>query len=74
MTVDEKRKIVKRLFKGYKKMTHDLEHSLREMGIQVEYSKKHIKLFYNGKLLICPSSASDSRSGINLATIICHEI
>ena len=74
MTADEKRKIVKQLFKGYKKMTRDLEHSLEEMGIQVEHTKKHIKLFYNGKLFTCPSSASDYRSGMNLATIICHEI
>lgn len=74
MTANEKRKIVKQLFRGYKKMTRDLEHSLEEIGIQVEYTKKHIKLFYKGKLFTCPSSASDYRSGMNLAAIICHEI
>lgn len=74
MSAEEKRKTVKKLFRGYKKMTRELERSLNEIGIQVEYTKKHIKLYYNGKLFTCATSASDHRAGLNLASVICHAI
>jgi len=74
MSAEEKKKYIKQLFKGYKKMTHNLQQRLEEIGIRVEYGKKHIKLFYNDKLFICSCSGSDYRSGMNLASAICREI
>ena len=74
LSSQEKKKYIKQLFRGYRKMTKDMEMILTSIGIRVEYSKKHIKLFYNGKVFLCPSSASDFRSGMNLASIICREI
>ena len=74
MSVEEKKKYVRQLFKGYKKMTHSLQKELKAIGIRVEYGKKHIKLFYNDKLFICSCSGSDYRSGMNLASAICRVI
>lgn len=74
MSAEEKKRYVKQLFKGYKKMTHNLQQCLEEIGIRVEHGKKHIKLFYNDKLFICSCSGSDYRSGMNLASAICREI
>ena len=74
LTIQEKKKSIKKLFKGYKKMNRDFEQRLEDFGFKIEYTKKHIKLFYENKLFICPSTASDFRSGMNLATIICQEI
>lgn len=74
LTSQEKKKYIKQLLKGYRRMTKDLEKSLESIGFQVERTKNHVKLFYNGKLFSCPSSASDSRAGMNLATVICREL
>ncbi|MGN9154663.1 hypothetical protein ACTM9K_13600 [Bariatricus sp. HCP3S3_E12] len=74
LTSQEKKKYIKQLLKGYRKMTKDIEVSLEAIGFQVEHTKNHVKLFYNGKLFSCPSTASDFRSGMNLATVICREI
>lgn len=74
LSIQEKKKHIKKLFKGYKKMNRDIEVKLEALGFEIEYTKKHIKLCYDGKIFICPSTASDFRSGMNLATIICRTI
>lgn len=74
LSIQGKKKHIKQLFRGYKKMNRDLELKLEALGFKVEHTKKHIKLFYDDQLFICPSSASDFRSGMNLATIICRAI
>lgn len=60
---------IKYLFRGYRKMTRKLQKQLLELGIQIEHKKKHYVLKIDGEsqIFICPCSASDTRSGINLA-------
>ena len=55
-------------------MSPYIEKEFKALGIQVQHTKNHIKLYYNGKLYIAPSSASDWRSGANLASKICRDI
>ena len=55
-------------------MTRTLEKELKSMGIHVEHSHKHLKLYGFGKMYIAPVSASDFRSGRNLASLICREL
>lgn len=74
MTTQERKKVIKALFKGYRKMSHSMEKELEALGIRVERSKNHVKLYNNGKLYTAPSSASDWRSGANLASVICREM
>lgn len=74
MTVDEKKVYVKNLLKNYKKMNKKLERNLESIGIRVETSKKHLKIYCGNKLFICSSSVSDYRSGRNLASMICQEL
>lgn len=74
MSVQEKRKTIKSLFRGYRKMSSAMEIELIAMGFRVEKTKRHIKLYYNTQLFIVPSTASDSRSGMNTASIICRAI
>ena len=74
LSIQEKMNEIKKIFKGYKKMNRDMEKKLEDLGFEVEHTKKHIKIFYEGKLFTCPSTASDFRSGMNLATVICRGI
>lgn len=74
MSTQQKKQYIKKLFKTYHGMDMKLRRSLEMLGIRVEISKKHIKLYYEDKLFICPRSPSDFRSGRNLATVICHKI
>lgn len=71
LSTNEK-KDIKQLFKNYKKMDRKFMRQLTSYGFEVQRTSKHIKLFYNGKLFICPSSASDYRGGRNLASAICN--
>ena len=73
-TIEEKRICIKKTFKGYRKMTKSIERTLEELGFTVVHTKSHIKLLYQDKLFLCPTTASDIRSGMNLATIICRTI
>ena len=74
MTAKEKKRYLKNLFRGYRGMTRELEQSLLELGVRVERTRKHIKLYYNDKLFTCPSSPSDARAGLNFATNLCRAI
>lgn len=73
-TIEEKRIYIKKIFRGYRKMTKNIERTLEELGFTVVHTKSHIKLFYQDKLFLCPTTASDVRSGMNLASIICRTI
>ena len=55
-------------------MTSDVRRTLASIGIQAEKRKKHWILRYGNKIFICPSSASDHRSGMNLALEICRTL
>ena len=48
--------------------------TLASVGIQAEKRKKHWVLKCGNKIFICPSSASDHRSGMNLALEICRAL
>lgn len=74
MSIQEKKKAIKTMFRGYRKMSASMEVQLIELGFKVEKTKRHIKLYYNSQLFIVPSTASDSRSGMNTASIICRAI
>lgn len=55
-------------------MSRSMEIEFEQLGINVERTKNHIKLHIGGKVFIAPSTASDLRSGLNLASVICREI
>lgn len=74
MSIQERKQAIKAIFKGYRKMSHSMEEELEQLGIRVERTKNHIKLYCDGKLYTAPSSASDWRSGTNLASVICREM
>ena len=74
MSAEEKKKAIKGILKGYRRMTKAMEMELEALGIRVVRSKKHIKLYSNGKLYAAPSSSSDWRAGANLASVICREL
>ena len=74
MTIQERKQAIKALFKGYRRMSRSMEKELESLGIQVERTKNHVKLYCDGRLYTAPSSASDWRSGANLASIICREM
>lgn len=74
MTAQERKQTIKTLFKGYRKMSRSMEKDLEALGIHVERTKKHVKLYCDGKLYTISSSASDWRSGANLASVICREM
>ena len=65
------RNVIKQTFKNYRNMTSDVRRTLASVGIQAEKRKKHWVLTYGNKIFICSSSASDHRSGMNLALEIC---
>ena len=68
----KQRNVIKQTFKNYRNMTSDVRRTLSSVGIQAEKRKKHWVLKYENKIFICPSSASDQRSGMNLALEICR--
>ena len=68
------RNAIKQTFKNYRNMTSDVRRTLASIGIQAEKRKKHWILRYGNKIFICPSSASDHRSGMNLALEICRTL
>ena len=70
----DKRNAIKQTFKNYRNMTSDVRRTLASIGIQAEKRKKHWILRYGNKIFICPSSASDHRSGMNLALEICRTL
>ncbi len=74
MPIQEKKKAIKAALKGCRKMSHSTEAQLEALGIHVENSKKHVKLYCNGKFYTMPSTASDWRAGANLASVICREL
>ena len=74
MTEQEKKQYIKKLFKGYRSMSRSMERELEMLGMRVQRTKNHIKLYYNGKLFICSASATDFRSGRNLASDICRSM
>ena len=55
-------------------MTSDVRRTLASISIHAEKRKKHWILRYGNKIVICPSSASDHRSGMNLALEICRTL
>lgn len=74
MSIQERKQAIKALLKGYRRMSRSMEKELESLGIQVERTKNHVKLYCDGRLYTAPSSASDWRSGANLASIICREM
>lgn len=74
MTTQERKQAIKTLFKGYRRMSRSMEKDLEALGIRVERTKNHVKLYCDSRLYTAPSFASDWRSGTNLASIICREM
>lgn len=74
MNAQEKKRAVKSILKGYRRISRSMEMDLESLGIQVVRTKKHVKLYSNGKLYAAPSSCSDWRSGANLASVICRDM
>lgn len=73
-TNKNKKNTIKQIFKNYRNMTADVRRELASIGIQAEKRKKHWILKYGNKIFICPTTASDHRSGMNLALEICRTL
>lgn len=74
MTTREQKEKIKGLFKGYRRMSAAMERELEALGFCVVRTRKHIRIYCNGKRITAPTSASDWRSGPNLASVICREL
>ena len=67
---------LKRIFIGYRTMTKLLRKKLKKIGLIVEEGSKHYKLLTLYKQYVCTiaKTASDFRSGYNIAHNICYGI
>ncbi|MFT8642778.1 hypothetical protein [Gluconacetobacter sp.] len=68
---------LRRMLRGYRKMTAALRRRLRAFGFDVVETKKHVRLLplENPKAaIIIPSSASDSRGGRNAASVVARRL
>lgn len=77
MLTDEKKKEIKRLFKGYSGMTGALRRDLKDLGLTIEEEGKHYKLRLNGDsryLVSVACTPSDNREGNNVSATICRNM
>lgn len=74
MTVESRKQAIKKLLKGYRRITQSMEGELRELGIRVERTKNHVKLYCDGRMYTTSATASDWRTGANLASLICRDL
>ena len=58
------------ILKDYKKMNKRTKSKLNGLGVEVNKSTNHYKLYYNGQLFILGSSPSDHRAGRNVASLL----
>ncbi len=68
--VKRNRAKIKELFRGYRHMTRSIRQGLYNLGFRVKIGRKHIKIYYGNnqtKPFIVSVSASDHRSGLNIA-------
>lgn len=68
---------VKKLLKGYKVINGSMKQELINMGFTITEEGKHYKLIYNNDnryMVTMAKTPSDSRSGSNIAAVICREI
>lgn len=65
-----KREELKSLLRGYRHMSNGLKKGLRKLGFEVEPGRTHYKVYFGSnrsRSFTLSVSASDYRSGINLA-------
>ena len=74
MTVERRKQAIKTLLKGYRRMSLGMERELAELGIRVERTKNHVKLYCDGRMYTAAATASDWRTGANLASLICRDL
>lgn len=74
MSAEEQKRAIKRIFRGYRGMTNSIEKELNDVGVEVQRTKKHVKMYCDGKMYITATSASDHRAGANIASVICRDI
>lgn len=68
---------VKALLKGYKILNASMKQELTDMGFTITEDGKHYKLVYNGDnryMVTLAKTPSDSRSGSNIASVICRDL
>lgn len=58
------------VLKDYKKMTKRTENKLNNLGVDIENTANHYKLYYNGQLFILGKTPSDHRAGRNVASLL----
>ncbi len=74
MSKKDYRNELKRILRGYKRFTPQIESDLKRLGIIVGRKKNHVVLYVtndNGTYPVpISSSGSDKREGLNIVTII----
>lgn len=75
--LDERKREIKKLFRGYTNMTTGIRQRLTELGFTITEDGKHYKVRYNNDtrfLATISKTASDHRTGENSASAICKEM
>ena len=74
---DNRKREIKKLFKGYTSMSTGIRQGLGELGFTITEDGKHYKVRYNDDtrfLATISKTASDHRTGENSASIICQKM
>ena len=74
---DNRKREIKKLFKGYTSMSTGIRQGLGELGFTITEDGKHYKVRYNDDtrfLATISKTASDHRTGENFASIICQKM
>ncbi len=72
-TIEQKKKRIKELFKGYKSFSGAMRQELESLGFEITGEGKHCKISYRGDsryLVVAAKTPSDTRSGDNLSSRI----
>ena len=70
---DERKQLIKSLFKGYRTLTGAMRLELQRLGFEIKEDGKHYKLVYHGDqryMVTISKTASDSRTGNNTAALM----
>lgn len=76
-SIDQKKKKIKNLLKGYTEMNASLKKILKDLGFEIIEGRKHYKIRYHGDTryqFTVSKTGSDRRAGANLAAEICKAI
>lgn len=66
---------LKRIFRGYRRVTRKLVQDLQQLGFRLVDSKKHYKIYYRNDshhAVVIGKTESDWRAGLNICSQLSH--